>query len=519
MSHADLIAEELSLTLDQVNTTVSLLEEGGTVPFISRYRKERTGGLDEVSVTAVRDRLAQLEELDKRRQAILKSLEENGHLNDEIGKQVREAATLASLEDVYLPYRPKRRTRATMAREKGLEPLANILLAQQGADPANEAAAFVDTEKDVESVEDALAGARDIIAERVNEDPDIRTAVRRLFEEEATIRSRVLTGKEEEGAKFRDYFEWEEPLKNAPSHRVLAIRRGEKEGVLILRIEPPEERALARVTSHIVTGSGDDAEQVRLAAEDGYRRLLSASMETEMRLQSKLRADEEAIRVFSENLRELLLAAPLGRQSVMAIDPGFRTGCKLVCLDAQGKLLQNDTIYPGQGDKRNVEAGETLRRCVAKYGVEAIAIGNGTGGRELEAFVRGLALEGDPTVVMVNESGASVYSASDVAREEFPDHDLTVRGAVSIGRRLMDPLAELVDHTTHLVTQHDAVCDPHPRQIRVAAPQVQIRATDVRPGDPDDQVVGPRVGYGQLTDLEWLANAGKDGGASGLSHE
>lgn len=438
------IASELTLTAAQVAATMSLLAEGGTVPFIARYRKERTDNLDEVAISAIRDRLAQLEELDSRRAAILKSLEEHGHLNEDLEKQVREAATLATLEDIYLPYRPKRRTRATIAREKGLEPLADLLFAQGGADPVEEAAAFVDAEKGVESVDDALAGARDIIAERVNEDSEIRAAVRKLFELEGVIRSKALANRMEDGAKFRDYFEWEEPLKSAPSHRVLAMRRGEKEGVLVLHVAPPVDSALGIITSRVVTGAGADADQVRLAAEDGYKRLLATSMETEMRLLSKKRAEEEAIRVFSDNLRELLLGAPLGSRSVMAIDPGFRTGCKLVCLDAQGKLLHNDTVYPGQGDRRDAEAAEKLTACVKQFGVQAIAIGNGTGGRELEAFIRGLALEGAPDVVMVNESGASVYSASEAAREEFPDYDLTVRGAVSIGRRLMDPLAELV---------------------------------------------------------------------------
>ena len=438
------IAAELGLTIAQVAATISLLAEGGTVPFISRYRKERTDNLDEVAITAIRDRLAQLEELDKRRDAILKSLEENGHLNADLEKQVRNAAELSTLEDLYLPYRPKRRTRATIAREKGLEPLADLIFAQEGADPTAEAAAFVNPEKGVESLDDALAGARDIIAEKINEDPEIRAAMRGLFGQEGVIRSKVLKGKEEDGAKFRDYFEWEEQLKSAPSHRVLAIRRGEKEAVLSFRVEPPGSRAIDLLLSRVVRGAGADVEQVRLAAEDCYKRLLSISMETETRLVSKQRADVEAIRVFSGNLRELLLAAPMGSRSVMAIDPGFRTGCKLVCLDAQGKLLHNDTVYPGQGEQKTAEASEKLTACVRQFGVQAIAIGNGTGGRELEAFVRGLDLEGSPDVVMVNESGASVYSASDVAREEFPEYDLTVRGAVSIGRRLMDPLAELV---------------------------------------------------------------------------
>lgn len=443
-THISTIAAELSLNINQVQQTAALFADGATVPFIARYRKEMTGSLDEVAVAAIRDRLEQLAELDKRREAILKSLEENGHLDDDLKKSVNDAATLTELEDIYLPYRPKRRTRATIAKEKGLEPLADTLFEQTGVDPEKEAGVFVDPDKEVETVEDALAGARDIIAERINEDLGVREAVRAYFAERAVIRSKVLTGKEEEGAKFRDYFEWEEPITEAPSHRILAMRRGEKEGFLTLRVEPPEEDALAIIESRVVTGTGKDADQVRAAAQDSYRRLLSASLETEMRLQTKLDADEEAIRVFSENIRELLLAPPLGRKRVMAIDPGFRTGCKLVCLDPQGKLLFTDTVYPGQGEGKTEEARKKLAKFIEEYDVEAVAIGNGTGGRELETFVRSLEQSSGIQVMMVNESGASVYSASEVARDEFPDHDLTVRGAVSIGRRLMDPLAELV---------------------------------------------------------------------------
>jgi uncharacterized protein len=442
--HISLISSELSLNIAQVQQTADLFADGATVPFIARYRKEATGSLDEVAVAAIRDRLEQLAELDKRREAILKSMEEHGHLTDELKKSVNAALTLTELEDIYLPYRPKRRTRATIAKEKGLEPLADLLFAQSGAEPEKEATAFIDADKEVENVEDALAGARDIIAERVNEDQAVREAVRTYFAERAVIRSKVITGKDDEGAKFRDYFEWEETVSEAPSHRILAMRRGEKEGFLILRVEPPEEDALAIIESRVVTGSGTDSAQVREAAQDSYRRLLSASLETEMRLMTKLAADEEAIRVFSENIRELLLAAPLGRKRVMAIDPGFRTGCKLVCLDPQGKLLYTDTVFPDQGEAKTADAQAKLAKFITEYDIEAVAIGNGTGGRELEAFVRSLEESAGIQVMMVNESGASVYSASAVAREEFADYDLTVRGAVSIGRRLMDPLAELV---------------------------------------------------------------------------
>lgn len=442
--HHQLIAKELNITLGQTERTAALINEGATVPFISRYRKEVTGSLDEVAVTAIRDRLEQLFDLDKRRDAILKSLEENGHLTAELGAKVNAAETLTQLEDIYLPYRPKRRTRATIARERGLEPLAEALFAMTGIDLLAEAARFIDPDKEIASVDDALAGARDIVAEWISEDPKTRERVRALYLKSAIIRSKVISGKEEEGAKFRDYFEWEEPIGRAPSHRVLAMRRGEKEGILTLRIEPPEGDALAILSSLVLKGSGPDVDQVREAMEDGYSRLLSPSLETETRTLAKEHADEEAIRVFSENIRELLLAAPLGRKRVMAIDPGFRTGCKLVCLDEQGKLLHTDTVYPGQGAGRDEEARERLGTCYSDFKIEAIAIGNGTGGRELETFIRALHLPGNPLIVMVNESGASVYSASAVAREEFPDHDLTVRGAVSIGRRLTDPLAELV---------------------------------------------------------------------------
>ena len=442
--HIATTAAELSLKTQQVQQTAQLFADGATVPFIARYRKEATGSLDEVAIAAIRDRLQQLAEVDKRRRAIVKSLEENGHLNEALEKALEGAQTPTELEDIYLPYRPKRRTRAIMARERGLEPLAELLWAQSGLDPGGEAAAFIDPEKGVESVEDALAGARDIIAERVNEDQSIRELVRTYFAAHAAIRSKAITGREREGAKFRDYFNWQEPLAQTPSHRILAMRRGEQEGFLLVRVEPPEDGALALVEAQTVTGDGRDSDQVGEAAQDAYRRLLAPSLETEMRLAAKVAADEEAIRVFSDNLRELLLAAPLGRKRVMGIDPGFRTGCKLVCLDPQGKLLCTDTIYPGQGEAKTREAGASLRQLIEQYEIEAVAIGNGTGGREVENFLRALDLPAKLQIAMVNESGASVYSASEMARNEFPDRDLTVRGAVSIGRRLMDPLAELV---------------------------------------------------------------------------
>jgi len=442
--HISTIVQELELTSKQVEAAAALLADGATVPFIARYRKEATGSLDEVAITSIRDRLNQLMELDKRREAILSSLEERGQLTDELKEKILAAPSMAVLEDIYLPYRPKRRTRATVAKEKGLEPLAERLFAQEEIDPVMEAAAFIDPEKGVESAEDALAGARDIIAEWINEDQQARSKIRDLFFSKGVFRSKVIPEKAAEGAKYRDYFDWEEPVAKAPSHRILAMRRGENEEFLTLRIYPPEEEAIAILGPLFVKGEGLASQQVRLAMQDGYKRLLAPSMETEIRVDTKKRADEEAIRVFAENLRQLLLAPPLGEKNVLAIDPGFRTGCKVVCLDRQGKLVHSDTIYPHQSEKLVSEAGTKITELCDQFNVEAIAIGNGTAGRETEAFIRSLGLPPGIQVVMVNESGASVYSASEVAREEFPDRDVTVRGSVSIGRRLMDPLAELV---------------------------------------------------------------------------
>ena len=442
--HVKKIARELSLAEAQVLATARLLDEDATIPFISRYRKEVTGSLDEVAVTAIRDRLAQLRTLDDRRMAILKSLDERGLLTDELKGKITAAETMAVLEDIYLPFRPKRRTRAMIAKEKGLEPLADLIFQQSDFDTEAEAQKFVDAEKGVETIEQALQGARDIIAERVNEDPTARSRMRSLFADKALISSSVLTGKEEEGTKFRDYFAWQEPVKSSPSHRVLAIRRGEKEEFLSFRILPDEAVAMAELESLFVKARNAAGSQVRMAVQDCYKRLLSSSMETEIRLSVKERADQEAINVFAENLRQLLMGAPLGQKRVLAIDPGFRTGCKVVCLDNQGKLLHNDTIYPHEPQNKKQEAGLKLRDMCERFAFACIAIGNGTAGRETETFVRELSLAGSPSVVMVSENGASVYSASEAAREEFSDYDLTVRGAVSIGRRLMDPLAELV---------------------------------------------------------------------------
>lgn len=438
------IARELNINDHQVKAVASLLAEGSTIPFIARYRKEATGSLDEVNVTAIRDRLDRLREIKGRKEVILKSLEKHGHLTDALQEKVLAAETMAVLEDIYLPFRPKRRTRAVMAKERGLEPLALLIVEQKGIDPVKTAEPFIDPEKEIESVEDALAGARDIIAEIINEHDEARARLRNLFFTKAAVKSRVAKGMEEKGAKFRDYFEWEEPVAGIPSHRMLAIRRGEKEDVLNLDILPDEAVATAILENLFLKGEGDDSAQVKLAVTDGYKRLLSRSMETETRLHAKERAETEAIRVFAENLRQLLLSPPLGAKRVMGIDPGFKTGCKMVCLDRQGKLLHYDTIFPHMSEKKALEETEKIKILCKQFKIEAVAVGNGTAGRETEAFVRAIPFSESVQVFMVNESGASIYSASEAAREEFPDHDLTVRGAISIGRRLMDPLAELV---------------------------------------------------------------------------
>ncbi len=441
--HVARIAESLHLDVRQVGATTALLDGGATIPFIARYRKEATGSLDEVAVAAIRDSLETLRELDKRREGILKTLEESGILTDELKEKISGAETLSVLEDLYLPYRPKRRTRAAVAREKGLEPLAKRIFSQAEFDVPCEAALFVDEGKDVASVEEALAGSRDIIAEWVNEDGEARARMRQLFAIKGVFRSKGVPGKEEESEKFRDYFDWSEAVTKAPSHRVLALRRGESEGALVLHVTPPEDEALAFLEGLFLKGNNEASGQVKLALHDAYKRLLAPSMETETKLETKKRADEEAIRLFNENLRQLLLAPPLDRRNVMAIDPGFRTGCKCVCLDSQGKLLHAETIYPHTVSVEGA-AGETVRKLCRLHDIRAIAIGDGTAGRETESFIRKLGLPRDILVVMVNESGASVYSASAAAREEFPDQDITVRGAVSIGRRLIDPLAEFV---------------------------------------------------------------------------
>lgn len=438
----EIIAKELGIAPKQVTAVAGLLDEGATIPFIARYRKEAHGSLDEVAVSAVRDRLEQLRDLEARRLSVLKSLEERDLLTDGLRSAVEGAETMTALEDVYLPYKPKRRTRASMAREKGLEPLALALMEQtHDCVPERAALPFVSVEKGVEDAMAALAGARDIIAETASEDAAARAAMREYFGRKAAVSSSVVKGKEEEGAKFRDYFDWSEPAAKAAGHRLLAMLRGEAEGVLTLHFLPEPEPALGKLRAMFVKNGSPAAEQVREAVDDGYKRLLAPSLETELRGALRRAAESEAISVFARNLRQLLLAPPLGRKRVLAIDPGFRTGCKVVCLDAQGALLHHDLIYVMSEDQRK-SAGEKIRKLAERYKAEAVAVGNGTAGRETESLVRSLGLS--VPVLAVSESGASVYSASETARREFPDLDLTVRGAVSIGRRLVDPLAELV---------------------------------------------------------------------------
>ena len=440
----DQIAKEFSLQLKYVRAVADLFAEGATVPFIARYRKEMTGEMDEVMITNIRDRIEQLRELDKRRESVISSIEKQGKLTPELMQAIVLASSLAELEDIYLPYKLKRKTRAMAAKEKGLEPLAQKIFALDSFNPEEFAQTFIDAEKGVASAEEALEGARDIMAEWVSENPEVRKSVRDLFWKEGAVESRVLKGKESDGQKYKDYFEWAEPIAKTPSHRLLAMRRGEKEGVLALDIFPPEEQVIFVLDRRFITNENAAATQVRLAIKDSYKRLIRPSLETEVRMESKMKADDEAIKVFATNLKELILSAPLGQKNVLALDPGFRTGCKLVCLDRQGKLLHYEAIYPNEPQRDIVKSGAIVKALVDKYDIEAIAIGNGTASRETETFVKGIGLPHKVLIVMVNESGASVYSASDVAREEFPDKDVTVRGAVSIGRRLMDPMAELV---------------------------------------------------------------------------
>ncbi len=440
--HISIICKELGLKENQVRNTLELLADGATIPFISRYRKEATGSLDEVQVAAIKSRYEKLLEVDKRREAILRSIEEQDKLTDVLKQQIEVAESLSELEDLYLPFKPKRKTRASVARERGLEPLARQLMKQTDNDVETIALKYLND--DVETVEDALQGARDIIAEQVNEDVKARDAIRRLFERDAVIYSKVAKNKETDGEKYRDYFDFSEPLHRCPSHRLLAMLRGKDEAFLRIDIEPDEQKATDILNKLFVKGHSAASRQVEEAARDAYKRLLCSSIGTEFETMAKEKADDESIRVFADNLRQLLLAPPLGQKNVLAIDPGFRTGCKLVCLDAQGNLKHNETIYPHKPQSEVVEAKRKIMSLISAYKIDAIAIGNGTAGRETERFIQSMAFGRDMQVFIVNESGASIYSASAVAREEFPEYDVTVRGAVSIGRRLMDPLAELV---------------------------------------------------------------------------
>jgi uncharacterized protein len=440
--HIVLICKELALQETQVRNTLELLADGATIPFISRYRKEATGSLDEVQIAAIKSRYEKLLERDKRCEAVLRSIEEQGKLTGALKQQIEAAESLSELEDLYLPYKPKRKTRASVARERGLEPLAMQLMKQTDVDVEAIAQKFLSNE--VQTAADALQGARDIIAEQVSEDIRARESIRRLFGRDAVIYSKMVKNKETEGEKYRDYFDFSESLRRCPSHRILAMLRGKDEAFLRISIEPDEQKALELLNKMFVKGVTKASCQVKEAVKDSYKRLLCSSIETEFEALAKEKADEESIRVFADNLRQLLLASPLGRKNVLAIDPGFRTGCKVVCLDAQGNLVHNETIYPHQPQSETANAKRKIMSLTDAYKIEAIAIGNGTGGRETERLIQSMAFGRDILVFSVNESGASIYSASAVAREEFPEYDVTVRGAVSIGRRLMDPLAELV---------------------------------------------------------------------------
>ncbi|MDD3876143.1 MAG: Tex family protein [Bacteroidales bacterium] len=440
----DIISKELGLSKVQVNNTLKLLEGGATVPFLARYRKEVTGSLDEVQITHIRNRNDQLKELEKRREAILSSIKEQEKMTPELEEKINSCTTISELEDVYLPFKPKKKTRATEAKAKGLEPLAIKIMQQELFSIEQEAKKYVDASKNVTTIEDALSGARDIIAEWINEDSNIRGKIRYLFSKEAAISSHVAKGKQAEARKYEDYFDYTESFQKAPSHRIMAMLRGEREGFLKISIEPNESEAMSLIFKIVLRAYNDAAQQVKIAAEDCYKRLLCPSMVNEFRQIAKERADIKAVEFFADNLRQLLLAPPLGEKNVLAIDPGFRTGCKVVCLDKQGNLLHNETIYPHPPEVKVKEAVKKIQYLVSAYKIEAIAIGNGTASRETERFIKSIRFEKDIIAVMVNESGASIYSASALAREEFPDYDITVRGAVSIGRRLMDPLAELV---------------------------------------------------------------------------
>ncbi|MDD3211609.1 Tex family protein [Bacteroides graminisolvens] len=437
-----LISTALNITERQVESTLNLLNEGATIPFISRYRKEMTGGLDEVQIGNIKERYDKLCEITKRKETIINTIEEQNKLTPELKKRIEETWESSTLEDIYLPFKPKRKTKAEIARQKGLEPLAITLMMQRENNPEEKAAQFL--KNGLKDINEAIKGAQDIVAEMVNEDEQARNTVRNLFGRQAVISSKVIKGKEEEAIKYRDYFDFSEPLKRCSSHRLLAIRRGESEGLLKVSISPDDEECVGRLERMFIRSNNACARYVAEALQDAYKRLLKPSIETETGNLSKEKADDEAIRVFTENLKQLLLAAPLGQKRVLGIDPGFRTGCKVVCLDAQGDLLHNENIYPHPPVNKTGEAASKIRKMVEAYNIEAIAIGNGTASRETEEFITNQQFDRKLQVFVVSEQGASIYSASKVARDEFPDYDVTVRGAVSIGRRLMDPLAELV---------------------------------------------------------------------------
>ena len=440
--YATLISQSLSIPEKSIAKTLELLDKGATIPFISRYRKEITDGLNEIQIGEIKQQYSKLKELTDRKETILRSIEEQGKLTPELKARIENTWNSTELEDIYLPYKPKKQTRAEIARKKGLEPLAKILMVQNEQDIYGKAERFIS--KEINDVEEALQGARDIIAEWVNENESARNTLRNIFHREAMIVAKLIKGKEEEGAKFRDYFDFKEPLSRCSSHRLLAMRRGESEGILRVSITPEDDHCMEALNRRLVKGNTPSSEQVAIAVKDSYKRLLKPAIETEFAVLSKEKADTQAIKVFAENLRQLLLAPPLGQKRVLGIDPGFRTGCKVVCLDAQGNLLHNETIYPHPPQNEKVKAGMKIVSLVNAYAIESIAVGNGTAGRETEQFITNLRYDRKLQVFSVSEDGASVYSASPIAREEFPEYDVTVRGAISIGRRLLDPLAELV---------------------------------------------------------------------------
>ncbi|NPV63217.1 MAG: RNA-binding transcriptional accessory protein [Methanotrichaceae archaeon] len=472
------ISRELSLRADQVEAARRLLDDGATVPFIARYRKEATGSLDELAILTIRDRLAQLRRLQERKEAVTSSLKERGLLSADLEEKITAAQSLTVLEDIYLPYRPRRRTRATDAREKGLEPLAREVFSQQEMDLAAEADRFVCAEKEVGSGEEALAGARDIIAEWISEDLSARSALRELFERQSTLRSQAVPKMEKDAGKYRDYFDWSEPLSEIASHRLLAVLRGQREGFLRLHLSPPEDEALEILDGIFLQEENEASDQVRLAIRDSYRRLILPSLEKETVSSAKAWADRQAIDIFSENLRQILLQPPLGQKNILAVDPGFKSGCKLAVLDSTGRLVHSDVIYPHEAARRG-QADEMVQEICERFGIEVIAVGDGTAGRETETFLRSLRYPRKTPVTSVDESGASVYSASEIGREELPEQDVTIRGAVSIGRRLMDPLAELVKIPPESLGIGQYQHDVEPKMLKIKLDDVVVSCVNL----------------------------------------